>query len=372
MSGSPRRARIGFVVALLLGLGVVAWAVGSPPRDGEPLDPRSSGETGARGLVLFLGELGAETRVSATTPGEGDDVLVVLEDRYSEEDRAAVRDWVAAGGTLVVADPFSELTPVVDDGGALDELGLTEAEVPRDECDVVALAGAEVISAEAALRYEVGGADSCFGDGEAAVVVVDDVGEGTVAAVGGPTFFTNDALDQDDNAVLAGSLMAPEPGTTVVVADRPPAGDGETSLSDLVAPGVKAALVQLGVAFAVYAAFRARRFGRPVPEPLPVQIAGSELVTAVGQLLQQGRDPARAGALLRDDLRRTLAGRLGLGLDADADTVAQAAAARSGVPLERLREALVPGPVTDEEALVDLARTIDAVRQEVLHVQPTP
>lgn len=368
--GTDRRSRVGFGVALAVGLGLVVWAVGSPPQDGEPLDPRSSGELGARGLVLFLRELGADTRITGELPTADDDVLVVLEDRYGGETRDGVVDWVVAGGTLVVADPLSPLAPATVDPSGLGAFGLEDEQLSRGDCDIDALEGADTVT-QAVARYEVDpAAASCFGDGTAAYVVVEPKGAGTVVAIGGPTGFTNQQLDQHDHAVVAGSLMAPTPGTSVVLAERPPIGDGDTSLADLVAPGVKAALIQLGVAFAVYALFRARRFGRPVAEPLPVQIAGSELVTAVGRLLQQSKDPGRAAAMLSADLRRLLGSRLGLGADADAHAVAQAASARTGVDEARIAAALSPGPVEDEQALVDTARTIESVTQEVLHGHP--
>src|SRR6266581_6954843 len=76
-----------------------------------------------------------------------------------------------------------------------------------------------------------------------------------------------------------------------------------------VAPRVRLAMWQLVVAFAVLVLWRARRLGRPVAEAQPVQIPGSELVVAVGNLLQRARGRGQAAGLLTDDLRRTLAER---------------------------------------------------------------
>jgi hypothetical protein len=142
-------------------------------------------------------------------------------------------------------------------------------------------------------------------------------------------------------------------------------GGGSRSLGDLVAPGVKGAAVQLGVAFLLYALWRARRLGRPVPEPQPVPLAASELVVAVGNLLQQAGRRDEAGALLRADLRRRLAERLGLPLDAPVEVVAATAAARTGVPVERLREALIPVPLARDDELVALSAEVAAVEEVV-------
>jgi hypothetical protein len=355
---------------LLLGLLTVAWAAGRPPRDGDPLDPRSSGPLGARGLVLFLREMGAEVTVSPEGPTAATDVTFVLDDLLTEATRQEVLDWVGRGGTLVVADPFSPLSaPRAEDGGALGDL-LT-GDLERGVCDIDALAQvADLDAPGAAVHLVPPEGRSCFGDGEAASVVSAPFGEGTIVSVGTPAVFLNDALDQQDHAVLAGALLVAEPGTRVTVLERPAPGAGDESLGDLVSDGVKAALAQLAIAFVVYALFRARRLGRPVPEPLPVQIAGSELVVAVGQLVQQRGDPGRAGAILQDDTRRTLAGRLGLPVDADPSVVADAVGRRVGLDEDHVLDLLTRPSVADDAALVDLARALDAIRQETVHGQP--
>jgi hypothetical protein len=206
----------------------------------------------------------------------------------------------------------------------------------------------------------------CFPGGAGAFVAVADVGRGTVVGIGGAALLTNERLGDEDNAVLAAALLAPEPGTRVAVVRPAAAGGGGTkSLGDLVSPGVKGALLQLGVAFLLYALWRARRLGRPVPEPQPVPLAASELVVAVGNLLQQAGRRDQAGALLRADLRRRLAERLSLPLDAPAEVVATTAAARTGIPLERLRAALAPVPLREDEELVALSAEVAAVEEVV-------
>jgi hypothetical protein len=368
-SGGSRGGRLVFGVLLLVGLVAIAWAAGRPPRDGEPFDPRSSGELGARGLVLFLRDMGADVTLSREGPTAATDVTLVLDDRMSEAGAEDLLAWVRAGGTLVVADPSSRLSgPLDEEGGGLGDL---LADDPgRGVCDLEALDEVEEVAAPGVARFVVptdGG--SCFGDDEAAVIVSEAVGDGIIVSIGSPMVFLNDSLDDRDHAVLAGSLLAPAAGTRVTIVEEPLPGEGDESLGDLVADGVKAALVQLAVAFLVYALFRARRLGRPVREPLPVQIAGSELVVAVGELIQQSRDPDRAASVLQHDTRRTLARRLGLPVDADARLVADAAAGRGGVDADRVLDVLTRPSVDDEAGLVVLARDLDDIRQEILHGQ---
>ena len=95
--------------------------------------------------------------------------------------------------------------------------------------------------------------------------------------------------------------------------------------------------MQLAVAFGVLVLWRSRRLGRPVLEPQPVQLAGSELVVAVGELLQRAKGREQAASVLRDDLRRWLAERLGLPPATPAEVVAEAAAAARRVGSRRPR-----------------------------------
>ena len=132
---------------------------------------------------------------------------------------------------------------------------------------------------------------------------------------------------------------------------------------------VKDGLWQLLVAFGLFALWRARRLGRPIPEPQPVQIAGSELVVAVGNLLQQGRRREATAAMLQSDLRRTLSERLGVPVTAPPAAFAAATAARTGLDPATVEAALSPQPPADDAALVALARRVEALRNEVTHAR---
>ena len=361
-----------FVLVLGVVLVLVVLVAGNPDEDpGEPLAPDATGPAGAKAMVLLLDELGADVVIEGGVPDDDVDAAILLEDRLEGPRAEGLQRWVEAGGTLVVADPRSAFTPIVldplGDGG---RLGDTEVELDRGDCDVEDLDEVERLDLAAGVGYEVpSGARSCFGDDESAFVVEQTLGAGRMVAVGGPAPFTNDGLDRADAAVLVADLLAPRPaGTRVAFLERGApvlAGDGEETLTDLVPEQVTLALVQLGLAFAAYVWFRARRAGRPVAEPLPTTLAGSELVDAVGRLLQQERDPERSATLLRDDLRRGLARRFGLSPGSDVEDLV-AAAERAGADPDRARAVLAGPPVTDGDALTTLARDIETTRREIL------
>lgn len=368
-SSSPIRRALPFV---LLALGVVVLGLAQSGRqEGEPLDPRSTEPLGARALVVLLERFGADVRLVGGPPPSGA-VAVLLQDRLNDAETDALEDWVRAGGTLVVADPMSSLAPAVGGGGReLFDVEEGDDELIAPECALPALQEVGTIDVTGGAPYRVPeDGIGCFPVDDGAYLVARIVGDGVVVALGGAGPFVNRQLDEADNAVLAVSLMAPAGEARVVAFVEPSAaGSGQRGLRELVSRRVKDGLWQLVVAFGLFALWRARRLGRPVPEPQPVPIAASELVVAVGNLLQQGRRRAAAAAMLQSELRRTLSDRLGVPLTAPPDAFVAAAAARTGLDPAAVEVALTPHPPADDAALVALARTVESLRNEVAHAR---
>lgn len=358
---------------VLLAIGVVLLGLVSQNgrAEGDPVDPRSTDPLGARGLVLLLEEQGADVRLAGGRPPDGA-VAVLLQDRLNQTETDALEAWVGAGGTLVVADPLSSLAPAI--GGSstsIFDVEPDDADELEPACPLRAVASVGRIHAAGAAPYRVPeNAVGCFPVAGGHYLVARAVGDGAIVALGGAGPFVNRHLDEADNAVLAVSLMAPRPAGAVVVFVEPSVvGAGEEGLTDLVSRRIKDGLWQLLVAFAVFALWRARRLGRPIAEPQPVQIAGSELVVAVGNLLQQGRRRDSAAAMLRAELRRTLSERLGVPIGAPPGDFAAAAAARTGLDPASVEAALSPVPPSTDAALVDLARAVESLRNEVAHAR---
>ena len=114
--------------------------------------------------------------------------------------------------------------------------------------------------------------------------------------------------------------------------------------------------------------WRARRLGRPVLEPQPVQLAGSELVVAVGELLQRAKGREQAASVLRDDLRRWLAERIGLPPATPAEVVAEAVGASRAagdLTADEVLRVLAGGRPADEDGLVALAHAVESIRRRV-------
>ena len=368
MSGRNRLLAWG---AVLLGALVLIVVVRRPTGEGTPLDPASTGALGAKALVVLLEETGADVRVSARPPAADRRTAIVLQDTFDGGRREAIVAWVEAGGTLVVTDPGSSLTqarpylPPITGAESVDEV--------RSGCpDIPALRELRTIRTGGSLVYDRDGrsegAIGCFADEDGDWLVATPLGRGTVVALGGAGPFVNDNLDEADAAGLAVALLAPRRGTpTQVVSDLAPdadeigadgGGGGDGLFAGL--PGAaRAAGIQLLVVFLAVALWRGRRLGRPVVEDPPVEIPGSELVVAVGNLYQKGRHRRRAADAFAGQARRKLTDRLGLPRSADPRTVAEVVASRTGIPAAQVHAAVAPPEVPDDAALVALAGATD-------------
>jgi hypothetical protein len=89
-------------------------------------------------------------------------------------------------------------------------------------------------------------------------------------------------------------------------------------------------------------------------------------VAAIGRLLARTRAPGAAAETLRAELRRALRTRLGVPPSADARTLAGIVAARRGLEVDRVLEAVDDRPVTTDPELAVVARAVASIHQEVL------
>ena len=356
-SRAPVLMGIGLVLVLVV-IGVLAGDSNSSS-GGPALSPTSTSSNGTRALVLLLQDLGADVRVGDRLPDSSSRVALLLHDGLAEEDHDRIREWVAGGGTLIVTDPSSPLS-----ADTVDES--LEGSIGRGTCTMPELADVSELDVGITARLRVRGEDtSCFGDRRRAFVTSSTLGQGRIVSLGDAGLFTNGSLESADNSVLAARLLAPGAGSGVAVLDPNPPGSGRTTLGDLVSDRVFQALLQVGVAFILYALWRARRVGQPVVELQSVAIAGSEFVRAVGGLQQRTHAANRAATTLRADTRRTVCERFGLPLSTTVDALATLVAARTKLDRSAVASALGDTPILDEEALVQLGRILDSIRQEV-------
>jgi hypothetical protein len=325
-------------------------------------------------LAELLGQLGATVEVTSQPPSgsAGEGAVLILHDQLNADQHRVLMDWVRAGGTVVLADVTSNLgvgAPARQPG----PLGFVAApDQLTPECGSPAVSGVQVIDAAGGVLLRPRpAAQICFpGDDRGnAYMLSRSVGRGTVVEVGGPGLWTNDGLGRADNSVLAANLLVPRSGTHVWWLSGPSVGGGHQSLWQLIPSRAKEAMGQLLIVAVLVALWRGRRLGRPVVESQPVEIPGSELVVAVGNLLEQGRRRPQAAERLRADLTRMLADRYGLAPTGPPELLAEVASARSGVD-RHLVLATLTGPLpADDASVLRLAEDAIRIREEVARVR---
>lgn len=216
-------------------------------------------------------------------------------------------------------------------------------------------------------------ADSCYPSERLATLVrvPASSGNGDTVVLGAPDILLNDRLDEQGNASLALQLLGsrthlvwylPSLTDTSVTDTR----DRE-SILDLLPSGWLWATLQLFVAAALAAFWRARRFGPLVPEKLPVAIRASETVEGRARLYRKADARDRAAAALRSTTRTRLAPLVGV-------PVAQAHAPEALLPAlsahlhgdgQAQHSLLFGPPPADDTALVSLTDQLDALEREV-------
>ncbi|MGB3412643.1 MAG: DUF4350 domain-containing protein [Microthrixaceae bacterium] len=428
-AGSSRAGGIGGIrigIAFLIIAAVVMIVINDKTPDRRPFDLDSTAADGFAAVRILLERRGVEPRQvrpddrSIRSLGAGA-VLVVPAPELASDAELAEFLLAAERGARVVygSDPtrsedaqFPEIgAPSSLSGPSRRELADSPIDPARAGiCDIDELADLGVIDiafgngalSPDSLSFvdpdrEVIRQRSCYGTPEAAWFRATDVGEpssdsqggtGEVIVMGSPYLWVNARLQPakelgggvPDNAATAIRLLHRDvllrevgstTATVTVVRAVRSSGigpDGTQNPVELLPFGVKLALVQLLGAFAIFVWWRSRRLGAPMIEPLPVEIAGSELVAAVGSLRHRRGDVDRAARALRANMRRTLGMSLGVPPTAPFEALVDQVARQSGLPSEQISAALADSYVGSHESLVKLSETLESIRWETKDV----
>jgi len=342
----------GFVLLILISVLLVGG------RNEDPFDPRSVSPQGAKALVDLAESFGSNIDIGVNLPDASHDVALLLEDTYGLADRRALETWADGGGTVVVADISSALSPrvVFDNGGS------------QTPCQVGALDQVVSLSGTDGRYLPPSNGELCAGG----AIAVVGVGSGVIVSIAGPGPLLNEHLVEADNAVLAVALLAPVDGTSVAfLVPALPLGAGGERIWDLIADPIWILLIQSGVAFLFFGWWRAHRLGEPVAEPVTVQIEGSELAVARGRLLAGLRQPAAAAPALRSDAKRRLTRRMGLPVDAPTAVLAERVALTTSLSEGHVVQLLETQVVATDADLVALATGLAELRSAALDTHQT-
>ncbi|WP_432154866.1 DUF4350 domain-containing protein [Streptomyces tricolor] len=374
------RARgIALAVVLLLAAAVAMAAVRSTARHGE-LDPRSADPYGSRAVAHLLAERGVSTRVVTTlgaaraAAGPDTTLLVAVPDLLTRRQQTELHAATASSGgrtVLVAAGSWSveRLAP-----GVTADPATSSADALAPQCALPEARRAGTADT-GGIRYTTThlDADSCYPSERLATLlrIPAASGGGDTVVLGAPDILYNDRLDEQGNASLALQLLGSRPHLVWYLPSLSDTAATETGerkdFLDLLPPGWLWATLQLFIAAALAAFWRARRFGPLVPERLPVAIRASETAEGRARLYRKANARDRAAAALRAATRARLAPLVGVPVSQahSPEALLPALSAHLAGDGQTLHSLLFGPPPGDDAALIALTDQLDALEREV-------
>lgn len=359
---SVRKLRmLGALAAALLFVGLLGGLLAN--RSSRTyLDPDAATPGGARAVAQLLRDEGVVVqrvtdRERALSAAPGTTLVVASAELLSRDDlrriQALPADVVIIGATAQTPQPFPGVR-------------LTPAQAPvqsrTPECSLRAAQRAGTADTGGATYVTSVDATGCYPSGVGATVVQVSDGDRSITLLGSGAPLTNDRLADAGNAALALNLLGTQPSVLWWL-PTPQLGGGQ-SLVSLLPPVIFMVAVQLVVVVLVLAAWRARRLGRVVGEPLPVLVRASETTEGRARLYQRTSALPAAAAHLRAASVERVAQRLAVPAGSPPAVVAAVSrrTGRAGDDVQRLLYGPVPGSDAD---LVALTRSLDALETEV-------
>ncbi|MET9447152.1 DUF4350 domain-containing protein [Streptomyces cinerochromogenes] len=374
------RARgIALAAVLLLAAAVAMAAVRSTARHGE-LDPRSADPYGSRAVAQLLAERGVSTRVVTTlgaaraAAGPDTTLLVAVPDLLSHRQQTELHAATASsGGRTVLVAPGSWSVERLAPGVTADP-ATSGTDTLAPDCTLPEARRAGTADT-GGIRYTTThlDADSCYPSARLATLLrIPAPSEGgDTVVIGAPDILYNDRLDEQGNASLALQLLGSRHHLVWYLPSLSDSAATETgereSFLELLPSGWLWATLQLFIAAALAAFWRARRFGPLVPEKLPVAIRASETAEGRARLYRKANARDRAAAALRAATRTRLAPLVGVPA-AQAHTPAAllpALSAHLSGDGQTLHPLLFGPPPGDDAALIALTDQLDALEREV-------
>ncbi|WP_051127157.1 MULTISPECIES: DUF4350 domain-containing protein [unclassified Streptomyces] len=367
------------LVALLVAAVAIA-AVRSGEKHGE-LDPRSADQYGSRSVAQLLAERGVDTRVVTTSAearaatGPDTTLLVAVPDLLTRHQQSRIEAATAdSGGRTILVAPSASSVGTLAPGVTADPGPSADTTLDPD-CSLPAARSAGTADT-GGHRYDTtaDGVDSCYpSDGIPTLLRLPTAtGNGDTVVIGAPDILLNDRLDEQGNASLALQLLGTRPHVVWYLpslSDEAAAADAQNDRSffDLIPSGWLWGTLQLFIAAALAALWRARRLGPLVPERLPVAIRASETVEGRARLYRKANARDRAATALRISTRTKLAPLIGVPVSQahTPETFLPALTRQLPTPGQDLHTLLFGPPPATDAALIALADHLDALEREV-------
>lgn len=368
-----REWRTWLAVAVVVIGGATLIALLHRPAANPYLNPGSTAATGTHALADVLAETGHQlipaTSVQSAlgSAGAGSTLVITSPDDLSDRQLAALGQTPA---NVVLVEPDADALARI--ASAIVVIGSAEPVLvtsPQCRLRAAVLAGTADMGGENLLvQTPAGAVQQCYTSVSGPTLVQLAVRGRLVTVAGTGAPFTNADLAHEGNAALAINLLPTRRIIWLVppVAAVPAAGAaGQKTVFGLVPLAAYLVIAQLVVALLLAIAWRARRLGPLVAEPLPVVVRASETVEGHGRLYESRRARARAAEVLRAATLGRLARAAGLPPARGSQAAVEALAGRSSLGDARIADLLYGPPPDTDQALLALARDLDELEREV-------
>lgn len=371
-----RRWRGTVLAVLALGLVAVLLAAVRPEESSGRLDPESAAGNGSRALAEIVRRNGVPVERATTVrearalgeQGAGGALLVVVRSERLTERRLSTLSRTSMD--LLLVEPtdtaLDRLAPHVARATS------TAKDSADPDCPLPAAQTAGRASfGDSQVFTAPGWALSCYPADDDGLPRLVRVTEGrTVTVLGSGRPLVNDGLLEEGNAALGMNLLDGYARIVWLVPDLPEEEAGDTSLTELIPPGVTLFLWQAVIAVVLLALWRARRLGPVVVERLPVAVRSAETVEGRSRLYRAAQARDRAALALRESARERLVPLLGLPRSAAADPekaqqVTSLVASRTGWDQQRAFWTLYGPDPADDAELVRLTDLLDDLEKRL-------
>ena len=362
------RGAAAFGAVLAVALGLVLWNQLAPKGDALPLSVSNAGPDGARAVTQILSRHGVRVHdarnfgTAMAALRDSDSPTLLLYDRAGVLDRQQISQLRRSSSRVVVVTPRLETLAGADTGIRQAGVVPDSAATLEPACSLPDAAAAGQVTGATGFVYD--GETSCYRPAGSTAGLLAISGDVTV--LGSTAILGNGQLDDLGHAALALRLLGGSADLVWYLPSLEDAAltDSAKTLDELAPDWVRFLGPWLVVVTLAAIAWRGRRMGPLVFEPLPVVVKAVETAEGRARLYHdahatgQARDALRAGTLVR------LAATLRLGPGAGAEETIDAAARLLRRPATGIRD-LVNDHPRNEAALVAWARNLHTLENEV-------
>jgi hypothetical protein len=379
-----------WVLVAVLAAAVVAVALlfvsqGPGPASSAPLDPRNPTANGAQALARVLESHGVRVVIARgeaeleRAGADADTTVVVTRTAPLAESTTKSLARLASGAErLVLVAPDRAVLRYLAPEVKVTEARRAAQDLVAVDCGTSDVRPGETLS-RSQVEYTSALADAACFTHDGASVYLSLARRGAtppMVLLGSTSMPANDQITDDSNAAVMLRVLGHSGRVVWYVPSREdvPAGD-DAGLGSLLPRWLGPVLALGGVAFLGLVLWRGRRFGRLVPEPLPVVVRAVETTESRGRLYRRARDASRAGATLQEATRARLADYLGLprpnpsissrGADGSDHLLVSAVSAATGREVGQVGALLLGPPPTRDDHLLGLAVELAALEKEV-------